>query len=317
MRRMKINLTLLILLLTSKVIFCQTLQDLKSEFEFRDLLDVDMILEHSFASVHGETGIRLSDINKSGEWNDEKRFEFDEDGNIVKMIYHRPSLIPYNTWEFGFSNTEPKNTNLQKIVRELDYDEYGKIIIEEVTVGNLTLDPSGEEEIDTTKIRTTIEYSYDDRQQLAQKIERAANGHMIGEEYFEYLENGQLGRYTKGDFSIEDWCDYNYNAEGLLLRKSCSRPGEQIRRIMEYEYEEGFVTNRIIRFLGKGEEPRKVIWSLRDGYVLKMEYMDKDGDTLEELEIFYSFDTRGNWIRKEIEGLRSKYITEREITYRK
>ena len=292
------------------------MEDLEKEFELGYNGNIAIIWEASFAIEGIGIGIEMKNQSELQEWRDERVFEFDEVGNLVRMVYHKPSLVPFRTWEYGISNTEMQTYGLKRIDRKLQYDDVGKILSEQVVVQSPTEGYEVPEGIDTTEIITIIDYSYNIQGLLRQKTERASNGIMIGDEHFEYNKKGYLSTYSKGDFSIEDWCEFKYDEDGILIEKHCSRPAEQVRRITRYEYLGGILTKEILEIYVKGEEGRTIICSYNDGYVETIKHFNINGETLEKLDISYVFDKRGNWIWKEMEGLNSRYLVKREITYR-
>lgn len=289
----------------------QTLSDLRNEFELPNDSEIVTIIESSFVVDDEIIGIGKSD---STEWSDERIFEFDADGNLVKIAYYYPPLIPYRTWEYLSTNTEPMLTGLRKYTREFRYEEPGKINWESTSVGTAEkgLD-QGEQ--DRSEIKTRIQYKYDSRGVLREKIEEAQNGNMIGAEYFEYRDNLWV-RYTKGDFSIEDWCEFKYDAYGDLIQKNCSRPGAQLRKVISYRYDEGILTETLLEVFKTGVPERTVKWSFSEGYANEMTQTNGDGETIERLMLSYAFDPRGNWILKKMKSQNFTYIISREIKYR-
>ncbi len=308
------SFVIVIFTLMSMISTSQTLSDLKDEFEFEIDCSIAEIHERSYALQ--DENDEVMGLRESREWNDERFFEFDLMGNLIKLVYHYPSLVPYRTWEYLNTSTEPQMTGLMKITRRFRYEEPSMIIWEHVAAVPAEGNGGLEEGLDTSVVQTRIQYMYGNTGLLAEKIEDAQNGSMIGRENFEY-ENNLLVRYTKGDFSIEDWCEFKYDDNGVLISKNCSMPGKQRRKITSYEYEDGSLKNMISRIFDKGEEEQTILWSFGDGYAEEMRHVNRDGEVMEKLKIEYSFDERGNWIYKKLMSLKSTYVITREIKYRK
>ncbi len=149
-----------------------------------------------------------------------------------------------------------------------------------------------------------VEYKYNDKGQLTHRIFRQTEpGDEIDNDHFEYKEK------------------YFYNEDGILVKKKVA--GEDQQLVKEHEFtlnEEGKLIEEIITDI---EEARKEIitYSYEDKKVTRasksedneykeVEFKDENGNTIrhelhlnngniQETKYTYSFDEKGNWIKRE------------------